>query len=81
MKQAQELPLLVWLPSYPLPWAHPALVAAGAMGTLGPLSQLACCGIAAAVLTVLGDRGMSSCTLGKSQLQGGWTPPTTRGNQ
>lgn len=78
---AQELLLLVWLPSYPWPWAHPAFVAAGTMGTLGPRSQLARRGVAAAVLTVLGDRGMSSCTLGKSRLQGGRTPPTTRRNQ
>lgn len=38
----------------PGPQAHPALVAAGAVGALGPLSQQAGAGIAAAVLTVLG---------------------------
>lgn len=38
----------------PEPQAHPALVAAAAVGTLSPLGQQAGAGIAAAVLTVLG---------------------------
>lgn len=48
----QEAPSTHTCPE-PGPQAHPALVAAGAVGTLGPLGQQAGAGVAAAVLTVL----------------------------
>ena len=48
------------------PQTHPALVAAGAVGALGPLGQQAGTGIAAGVLTVLGSGATAKVHVGRT---------------